>query len=668
MLAASLMTGAGCTSVEPGAAGDELRFHNWWNFYARGRQRLAQGRMAEAAEDFERCVGLKPGAAYGWDRDLWRVRTYGVHVVEECFPNRELGICLYELGQNDRAIRHLEKSLKQQPSGRAKHYLNLARRRDLAGRGVPPPQIAVSEAAARLWTRERNRRVAGTARADGYVSRLLVNGRPRFIELAERELAFDETVALAPGTNVVVVEAGDLAGQRAEQRVVWIADWQPPELVVTAARPDGDDWVVTGSCRDDRGLARVTVDAVPAAGPASEEGWRAAPVRIRLAAGRDALLVAEDLAGNRLQAVLSPAALAHERNGERAAGACQDGLAQAGAADAGGPGPAAEGGDRLKPSLRLSAPAETTEVLDEEFFLDGTAADGGGLASLTINGEELIEPDTRGAVRRYFARRLPLDYGTNRFEIAVRDAAGNRNVASLTVVRRDPEYLDEELRLSMGVPPLTGSAPADTAQRVKRSVESELLRKPVRFHLLERDEGWDFILREQRLSLSDLSDPRVALRIGKMLPAELLLMGSLLPAAKGLTVHAKVVETGNGQVLFSEDVYSEGDARELEYQVGGLVMKIEQRFPLVDGDIVEAAGGKATLNIGAAHGVIAGTRFVVVRRMPGSPDVRAGQVFRVEGRPVELWMNQVRRAAGVATVVPPSAAGAVREGDHAYAR
>ena len=152
-----------------------------------------------------------------------------------------------------------------------------------------------------------------------------------------------------------------------------------------------------------------------------------------------------------------------------------------------------------------------TEAYEEEFFVDGSASDGGGLSRISLNGEPLLRRESRGAIHAYFARRLPLELGTNRFEVVVEDLSGNRHVKMLTVIRKIPEYLDTEYRLTVGVPPLLAEVEEPAGREVKRHIERELVREPIRFHLLERDEGWnpdpDGRLQRGRLAAAAASGP-----------------------------------------------------------------------------------------------------------------------------------------------------------------
>ena len=543
---------AGCLVPLDEEQGETLYYHNWWNYYRRAAYRQKQGNATGAQEDLECCLGLRSGAKFKNTQDMWRARTYGLHFLEGYFPNRELGICLYENNDIKQAIHYLEISLNQEPSGRAKHYLNLARAKELAGTKVAPPRVQVSDDTKSLFTSERKCVIAGSAAGDGLIRHLSVGGHEEFIELAEPLLKFERSVSLSPGTNVVAVVAEDLQGQRVTRKVLRIADWQPPRLLVRRVVQAGNEWLVEGVCRDESGLTEVMSGTTRiyrfGAGAAAVE----VPVSIRVPKN-GVTLSAVDRAGNRLECPLKPETLQADLVDAPAVAFSASGimggmalLSPAGVVDlrvASSAGVLAprilasatkvKSKDRLRPSLTLKDCQPLTHVFAEDFFVDGKASDGGGLASVTINGENLLEEGDEGTLRTYFMRRIPLDPGTNEFEVVATDQAGNQSVRPLTVIRLQPEYMDDALRLSVGVPPLTPADVGYVGVRAKRSMEMELTRSPVRFRLLERNEGWDFVLREQGLSVSDLADPSAALRIGKMVPAEMLLMGKIFQRPKG---------------------------------------------------------------------------------------------------------------------------------------
>ncbi len=696
---------AGCLVPLSEEQGETMYYHNWWNYYGRAVYRLKQGRVVDAREDFERCLGLRSGARFGNAQDMWRARTYGLHFYEGYFPNRELGICLYEANEVTQAIKYLETSLQQEPSGRAKHYLNLARAKEQAGRPVALPRFHIAENNESLFIRERRCVIAGSVSGDGLIRHLSVGGHAEFIELAQPSLNFEQSVTLLPGTNVVEIQAEDLQGQRVVRKLVRVADWQPPRLLLRRVVPAGNDWLVEGVCRDESGLTEVMAGTTQiyrlGTGTASHE----VPVSMRVTPA-GATLSAVDCAGNRLECPLTPAALKADQDAVplasvtfSAAGfaggmallagvgdivcVCDARVNSAETPDARSPlrfdrvcdefllaaatqtNP--QTADRLRPSLTLKDCQPLTRVFAEDFFLDGKASDGGGLSSVTINGENLLEDGDEGTLRAYFMRRIPLDLGTNKFEVVATDKAGNRTVRALDVIRLQPEYQDDTMRLSIGVPPLTPADAGYVGVRVKRSMEMELTRSPVRFRLLERNEGWDFVLREQGLSVSDLADPSAALRIGKMVPADMLLMGKIFAEAKGLTVYVKAVETADGEVLFASDVYSSDPERSLDEVVAGLVLKVQQGFPLVSGKVLEHQGALVTLNVGSGVGVTENSRFLVVGTQNDS-DVKGGRVCKHGQQPVQLQIVGVQQNTCTARVIPSEANDIVKEGYYVYTR
>jgi tetratricopeptide (TPR) repeat protein len=185
---------AGCaTPMAPEADGPPPRFHDWWSYYERATARRDNGNIAGARNDFERCLDLRPGATFGMDEERWRIRTYGLHFINGYFPNRELGVCWYELGDFTNAEHFLARSLEKEPSGRAKYYLNLARAALLKSAAVEPPQIHIDAACLPALTRARVRRISGVAAGAGFISDISINGERLLTELASTNLASTRT-------------------------------------------------------------------------------------------------------------------------------------------------------------------------------------------------------------------------------------------------------------------------------------------------------------------------------------------------------------------------------------------------------------------------------------------------------------------------------------------
>lgn len=92
----------GCQSSKPSSS-DHLRRPSWWGFYERGLQRSQQERWQAARDDLETAIGARAGAIYADPIDRRRAKTYGMHFLDDYFPNRELGVCFYYLGDYKQA-------------------------------------------------------------------------------------------------------------------------------------------------------------------------------------------------------------------------------------------------------------------------------------------------------------------------------------------------------------------------------------------------------------------------------------------------------------------------------------------------------------------------------------------------------------------------------------
>jgi TolB-like protein len=102
----------------------------WHVAYKNGLQAKERGDWNGAIEWFQQ-------ALQGKDRDTSKTRTSGV-VFIEYYPHRELGICYFQLGDNEQARRELEISLSHSYSVLAKSYLDRIKRGERMTGGTTP--------------------------------------------------------------------------------------------------------------------------------------------------------------------------------------------------------------------------------------------------------------------------------------------------------------------------------------------------------------------------------------------------------------------------------------------------------------------------------------------------------------------------------------------------
>ncbi|HBA85427.1 MAG TPA: hypothetical protein DCZ95_15175 [Verrucomicrobia bacterium] len=659
LLGAGMVFLASCAYSPPSekAAESDRRHTNWWNFYRRGLEAFDRRDYAQARDDFEKCLGLKSGARTTWAKDSWKERTYGLHTLENYFPHRELGVCYYYLGDMESAKAQLESSLQQEPSGRARHYFNRVNAARLSLVNPPGPSLNLSDSSTPVWTRERMRVLAGRADGAGYIANITVNGQRLYRELAEPHATFSAPIRLQEGVNDIPVTAEDLLGRKNRQSAHWIADWKPPQVVIRKQDRKGATLELSGICYDNGELLRVALNRELVLDAAPTSDVREVSFSLSVAQGEQVLLHAEDRAGNRLDYWIksddfSTSAMQPPGILLAAEGAPPGILA--------GAKPSA-GTDALRPVLRIAGAGQTLSILGDEYYLDGEALDPGGLADIQVQGQSWMRPEDQGAIIRRFAGHLPVS-GTQTIHIVAIDLAGNRAEAAIDIRQKQPEYLDEIWRLRAVFMPsqtkedLTWVKP----EQVDEILLLRALEPPVRFRLLARGNELKRILQEQEISLSDLSDVKAALEIGKLAPAEYVLASSLFRNGDGLTIYLRAIDTEQRQVLCSMDVYSEAKLEDLRYQLDGLVMKLEQFFPVTEAHITAADHQRATLSAGAREGIRKGSRFLIVND--------GGKVAREGEQPIELRVESAQRDSSRARIRPAQAYRQVTVDNRVYAR
>lgn len=673
-LAAGLLAlGNGCAKdpLHPGrtaplVGGEPVRAR-WWNFYERGRSLNDGGQYQEAEQSLRKAIA-------GRGRDQRWARTYGLHFIREYFPRRELGIALLYQEELDAALEQLTRSMDDEYSARAAYFLDRARELRVQRQGLDkePPRLQIDSASIQpTVTGARRYVVRGIARDDTYVVRISVNGTPVDLRCSQRETAFSMPVDLAPGPNVVEVQAVDIAGRETRATVNIHVDMDGP--VVAFDQPLRESSLITGTVFDKSGVASLEIDGFHVA----LEDATATTARFRhtlseMGAERLKYRCADGL-GNETRGVLAMDGGASRRVSRLGtpALAVQDALAAsqmpnrvilcAGGAEA---RPPAWG---TLPCLEVSFGnlREGQRFRLDEIVVTVIARSTNDIASVHLNDAPLqILP---GHDFQSVARRMPLAPGRNSFNVRVEDTAGNVARTAVTVHRilSTIEKPSERLTLAMlgNVRAGIDASAAGAAGLVEAGLMRELQRLN-RFKLVNRS-MLERVLSEQELAAA-LGSEETRLAIGRIVPAEVFAVGKIRRGAESIEILLEAFSAETSVLLARAEVAGKGNTRgELEGLVRLLALRLVQEFPECTGSVLAQREGGITSDLGEMDLVRESTKLTVFRLGEALVDPETGEFLgRITEKLGEALVRSVRQKTSVAEVVDAPSEGNIQVGDH----
>jgi TolB-like protein len=555
---------ATCTPapVQQGQRATGLFRQRWWNYFERGLDAADARDYGAAGSDLTEALRQR-------DRDQRMARTYGMHFIDY-FPHRELGVVHWLEGDLAAAERELKLSIAQEPSAKARYYLDQVRKAVIKRRGatVQPPRVELDVAAGSLWSANPRVTLSGRARDANYISAVRVDGASLPLEGARTEFSFSQVLDLPQGCREVVIEADNLAGRTVRRTATVCVDSLGPTLVLERIEPRRSGVWIAGTVLDGAGVAALTINGQPITTDGTTEfGFS----HLLDNPPPQSLIQCRDRLGNRSAYLLDRASLKASRTGP---------LLVAGLELAGLLG----GRDDQPPVLRLQQwQAQQTVYLDK-VVLSGSVRDAGLVASLTVNGEPVLP---RRAPMVFYTHILDLQPGPNPVTIEARDAAGNSRALTFLIERKIPRQLLLEERLRLTVFAFDQKGRISPASFAFQDDFIHTLVRRGRFQVVER-QRLDLILQEQKINRSDLIDAATALRLGNLAAAQAVVAGALVETRTGIEIVARVIDTETAQVLCTADVYGEDKSLPgLNTLAQALSLKLHREFPLVEGLVID---------------------------------------------------------------------------------
>lgn len=661
---------AGCTTTsqigtdnwrdyfEPGHTKEEIarnfNLHRgkWWNYYIRGRWFADGGHHDEAVQDFQKSINLR-------SRDQRSARSYGMHFWEY-FAHRELGIVYYHQGEYEDAKKELEISLSTADSARAKYYLNKANEAliKMTKGDTKPPEFMVASHSDGQIVNTPLVKLQGMVTDDSYVNDISIQGRRLFIELAEKDLPFDETISLHRGENVISLAATDLSGKSARHDLKLMLDLSPPVLYlddIQIQKRDGRHIAtVTGTITDDNGIQRLSLNNTEI--PIPQDKVVHFKQDIALTDGHTFSIKVVDVAGNEttgkeqldIKASLLPGGTrdkqiryTHQAKGtpvlvaqgnmgraevkrmlaSHEAGA-QSAFTNPSRGNAENSGKEAKGASVSPIALKDTIPPvvfsdlKAAIVHDSTVFFGIHAHDDGGIARLFVNHQSL---EIRPAKHVFINHLVTLSEGENTVLVKAVDREGNETqLAPVKITKKSFYLLETDARYTVALLPFRTFA----EEGVRSETLYSLLLKafdedPKRFNFVERDRArLEEILREQKIANTELTSPDTAIRVGKIRAAEGMLFGAVEEDSSGINVTLRLVDTETTQVLVNTDIYGEDKSAEnLAWLMHGLSLKMKRQYPMVQGSIIRVSGNGFHVNAGATSGVLVGMKLLMFREV-----------------------------------------------------
>ena len=552
------------------------------------------------------------------------------------------------------AAASLERSIAEEPSEKARYFLDEVRKRrmKLEDAAVSAPAIRVGAASAivkadgSFATAALPVVVSGTAEDPLYVSSVEIEGVPLFLEGSSRSVRFQKRVDLPEGEHVVEVEVANLLGGKIK-RALRIKVGRSSPVIVLESFVYGVE--LRGRVFDESAVASLSADGRPLAVPSGEDGVFSVP----LSPGKRSVVlrVTDELGNDTVANVGAEHAASMQTSGLFAANE------ETTISDA--DGGVFQGSVRRPEIHRHGWPAEET-VFVEAMEVAGRVEGMRGLVSLSISVSNDRRQDVLEMRMEYekpvsgrtffFDRVVPLHAGRNMVMFQSADAINGRATKTLRIVRRIPGAFRTEHRYALGVYPFD-----DTEKRGRKTVFDNTLGA-----LSDgRDRSRFLTYAERRMLLARLLGDMAGRRRFRTVPkesparsaqtsssgyvgyakdadrnlsektgerADALLFGNTAKDRHGVEIVARVVDVRTSEIMATVDAFS-GVCTEaaLASMADRLCEKIHRAFPLSVGAVLEVVRGTAQADFETEEKISPGWPMILFR--PTAP--RFNPVTRV---------------------------------------
>ena len=567
-----------------GVTGGSFR-SNWWNYYERALSYADGGFWDEAEFDLRDAIDQR-------NNDQRRARTYGMHFIDY-FPHRELGIVLYNKKMLDQAIKELEASMAMDKSAKAAIYLDRARRTRIEERQLDKkaPEVLIKSPQQPFLTNAFSVTIEGVARDDTFVRTISVGSKAVRIDVSAPEILFKVDIPLSNGENQIPVMVTDLSGKSSQSIVVVKVARLGPVLKIDEPREDASvsetSVMLKGYAFSEQGLDEMTVNGRKTSFDGSQEVQIQTQVPFRLE-DKGLEIKIKDRAGN-----ITAAFLTLSRSGDKTF--CPD---------------ISEQKDITPPTINIRDPRPKYMTYLDQALIEGNIRDNDRVESLSINDQQILKTDGKNV---YFSHLLELKEGENIVTIRGADRSGNVTTETVTIKRGILNVRQTGARLRVAVNQFEKISIGMDKQMSFgfEDLLSSFMLKRARFSVIER-RNLQAILEEHRLSMSGLVDESTALKVGKLLAADDMLLGSILERVNSLEIYARLVDTETAEVITAVDIYGEDiDIEALRSLSQGVDLRLTEELPVLEGIVIKSDGRRFAVDLGKQSQIKKGSKVIV---------------------------------------------------------
>jgi len=277
--------------------------------------------------------------------------------------------------------------------------------------------------------------------------------------------------------------------------------------------------------------------------------------------------------------------------------------------------------DANPPVIELLKGLENQTVFIDQAYIEGKASDNNGIVqSLSINGQNILK---RPGTSIFFNHTVNLQEGDNEFTIECVDQVGNIAQKKIYIIRKLQKVYEVGSRMTAALLPL-GFEGSQQFKEVGDILHGDIINSH-RFNMKELSA--DSSSRNE-LNQSEKDDPDGGIRLAKKMNVEVALLGKVTANENSMQISVRAVETETSSLLLYKDVYGENPNEDLIRSLcNGLVIKICEELPLVEGCVVKISGDEVIINLGEEQNLKKGMHLIFYEEQEPLRDPITGQIL-----------------------------------------